>query len=393
MDTKENETKKNNRPEPGRILTSAVFALILWGVFFLNLFMPKAEVLQSERRKPAEWPKLSADTLLSSEFMDKFAKYASDNFMFRDQLRTVRAFFVFGVFLQTDKSGLYNDAAAGAGKFEKIDENSVQKAAEKIKKLCAFFPALDIYYSFVPDKSVYASMYYPGFEPEKAKSILEGQLSELTFIDLTDTLSAGDFYRTDLHWDQSKIAKTAERLALAMGFSDRLETKFEQNPAGSFHGVYTGQLALPQPPDEMTYLTNDILNGAKVSYFNPVTDFWEQGPMYDIEAAGGRDPYDLFLKGVQALVVIENPSAKTDRQLYLFRDSFGSSLAPLLVSAYAKITVIDIRYIDSRVLEQYVGMPSADQESGGGGFVREGADVLFLYSSQILNNSNILLVN
>ncbi|MCL1793620.1 MAG: DHHW family protein [Oscillospiraceae bacterium] len=373
--------KNGEKPGFGPILTSAAFTLLIGGAFFLNLFMPKAEVLQSERRKPAAFPKLSADNLLSSEFMDGFAGYASDNFAFREQLRTVRAFCVFDVFLQTDKSGLYKDLAVGAGKFEKIDETSMRKAAEKIKKLCALFPDLDVYYSFVPDKSAYASKYYPGFDPKTAASVLAETLGEIVFIDLSGALSADVFYKTDLHWDQSKIIEAAKTLALAMGFSDRLETGFEKNIAGNFNGAYTGQLALPQPPDEMAYLTNETLEKATAKYFDPAQNGWETGAIYDVQAAIGRDPYDLFLKGAKPLITIENPSAKTSRQLYLFRDSFGSSLAPLLVSAYAKITLIDMRYIDSRLLEEYVG------------FAEENADVLFLYSSQILNNSEILLIN
>jgi hypothetical protein len=374
----ENKTEKS---ELKSILTSAVFALLIFGALLFNLFMPKAEILSGERRKPAQFPRFSVDSLLSSEFMEGFGKYASDNFICRDQLRTIRALCVFYVFGQTDKSGLYSDKASGAGKFEQLNEQSMRKAAEKIKKLCALFQKLDIYYSIVPDKSIYASKYYPGYEPKRANSILAGPLCDLTFIELAEGLSGGDFYTTDLHWDQSKIVGAARQLALIMGFSDRLETEFKENTAGAFFGVYTGQLALPMPPDEMIYLTSDITDNAYVSYFNPVADQWEPGPMYDVEAAGGRDPYDIFLKGVQPLITIENPSAKTDRQLYLFRDSFGSSLAPVLISAYAKITIIDMRYIDSRVLDRYAE------------FVQDNADVLFLYSSQILNNSNTLLVN
>jgi len=129
--------------------------------------------------------------------------------------------------------------------------------------------------------------------------------------------------------------------------------------------------------------------------------------MYDLSAIDGRDPYDLFLRGVQPLITIENPAAVTDRQLYLFRDSFGSSLAPLLASAYKKITVIDMRYIDSRVLDYYITDDEAEAAAlfvgdflaGAGvfnprlrGFAQEDADVLFLYSAQIMNNPDVLMV-
>jgi hypothetical protein len=93
----------------------------------------------------------------------------------------------------------------------------------------------------------------------------------------------------------------------------------------------------------------------------------------------GQDPYDLFLRGAQAVVVLENPDAATDRELVYFRDSFGSSLAPLLAGSYARVTLVDLRYIDSRLLPDLIDVPA-------------GSDVWFSYSSQILNHDTVLLV-
>jgi hypothetical protein len=100
--------------------------------------------------------------------------------------------------------------------------------------------------------------------------------------------------------------------------------------------------------------------------------------MYDLEAFSGGDPYDLFLRGAQPLIVIDNPGAATDRELYMFRDSFSSSLAPLLCAAYRRVTLIDLRYLDSRILPSLVEFAP-------------GSDALFIYSSQILNNESVLL--
>ena len=90
------------------------------------------------------------------------------------------------------------------------------------------------------------------------------------------------------------------------------------------------------------------------------------------------DNYDIFLDGPAALITIENPHAETDKELILFRDSFGSSIAPLFAEAYAKVTLVDLRYLSSDYLSQFV-------EFGG-------KDVLFLYSTTILNTSEMLKV-
>jgi hypothetical protein len=88
------------------------------------------------------------------------------------------------------------------------------------------------------------------------------------------------------------------------------------------------------------------------------------------------DAYDVFLSGATALTTIENPHNVTGKELIIFRDSFGGSIAPLLLEEYSKITLVDTRYINSVLLPDYVDF--------------HGQDVLFLYSTLVVNSSNIL---
>ena len=84
----------------------------------------------------------------------------------------------------------------------------------------------------------------------------------------------------------------------------------------------------------------------------------------------------MFLGGSKSLLVIENPDALSDKELVIFRDSFGSSLTPLLIESYSKITVVDIRYMMSNILGNFIEFD--DQ------------DVLFMYSMPVINNSNTM---
>ena len=54
------------------------------------------------------------------------------------------------------------------------------------------------------------------------------------------------------------------------------------------------------------------------------------------------------------MLIIYNNLASSDDELIVFRDSYGSSLVPLLISSYKKIIVIDTRYISSNILDNYV---------------------------------------
>ena len=217
-----------------------------------------------------------------------------------------------------------------------------------------------------------------GFQPPKRITSMFTQVKDqmyyAQFIDITEALDLDDYYKTDLHWRQENILPVAQALGQAMGLeyagkADRLE---DMQAMTDFHGVYYGQSALPLPSEPMYFLTNDVIREATT--FNFETN--KSGEVYDTEALLGKDPYDVYLSGPTPLVTIDNPAAETDRELVIFRDSFGSSLAPLLIEDYAKITLVDIRYIQSGFLGQYLEF--------------DGQDVLFIYGTTILNDSGLL---
>lgn len=100
-------------------------------------------------------------------------------------------------------------------------------------------------------------------------------------------------------------------------------------------------------------------------------------PIYAEEKLGGVDSYDVFLWGARSLIQIENPNCDNGKELVIFRDSFGSSLAPLLVSEYSKITILDLRYVRSDFVGRIVSFS-------------DNCDVLFMYNSAIVNTPAVI---
>ena len=119
-------------------------------------------------------------------------------------------------------------------------------------------------------------------------------------------------------------------------------------------------------------LENALINGCSV--YNHETGKYT--PVYDPGKLNAKDPYDVFLSGSRSLLTVENPAAETDRELIVFRDSFGSAMVPLLVQGYARVTLVDVRYIQIDLLDRFVEF--------------QGQDVLFLYSTLVLNNSETI---
>ena len=365
---------KRQKPTLKEILSSAVFIIIAGVLFVLNIVVPAPAVLLSERRVPAKFPELTVSSVSSGNFMNKFDNYAADNFVFRDTFRRIQSSIVLDVLMLSDKSGLYRSGNVGEGEFKRLNAVSFRQTAERIKKAADSLAdeGVNVYYSVVPDKSVFAEDYMPGFDIGDAEEILSSILGDYEYIRLIDDLGAESFYKTDLHWDQPKITGAADHLLAAMG-AGPVPGGYPVVEAGDFRGVYAGQLALPVDADIMAYVD---IPGLTVSYLNEKTLEFDSGPVYDTERFSGADPYDLFMRGPQPLIVLENKAAP-DRELFLFRDSFGSSLAPLLAGAYSRITIIDLRYIHFMMLDRFVEF-------------HPGADALFIYSSQILNNPSVL---
>ena len=122
-------------------------------------------------------------------------------------------------------------------------------------------------------------------------------------------------------------------------------------------------------PDTLYLLKSDLLGDCRVYDY----ETGETTAVYDMTKLDSKDLYDVYLSGARSLLTIENPNAATGRELIVFRDSFGSSLVPLLVNDYARVTLVDLRYVRSDYLGQFLDF--------------HGQDVLFLYSTLLLNNS------
>lgn len=372
----------------GTLAGAWALILVFGGLSVANIFYTPQEVSVSERRLLATFPALfssegSLAAELNPDFADEFETWAMDSFVYREAFRGIKAGTAYRIFHQGNNNGIYL-INGHAGKLETLNEDSVRRAGEKIALLIQRLPEqAQVWYSLIPDKGYYLNQEIggglPGIDYDHALALLQQTLGQERYLDILDSLSADDFYRTDLHWAQEKLVPLVQKMITHMGMGDGMERVFDEHVLEPFLGVYYGQAAMPLPAEQMTYLRSVAIDSAVVKTLDTKMLEMVERDMYNLEAFEGIDPYDLFLDGAQPLITIENPKAQTDQELFIFRDSFGSSIAPLFTSAYAKITLIDLRYLDSRLLDQLVDFGESPQ-------------VLFLYSAQILNNSDTLLV-
>lgn len=264
-----------------------------------------------------------------------------------------------------------------------VGDTVVEKQALSAKSVTGFADKINavhqkylknnqVFYSIVPDKSYYLRQSFAEYlDHGKLMEQLAPLMSkDMTRILLESTLDASDYYKTDRHWRQEKLEPTVKELSRAMGFTVDWSA-FQARTGGEFTGNYARLLdSLKVEP--FTYLESAGTKATKVSLYG------KEGtvPVYDTAKLETNDPYAVFLSELSPVTVLDNPTVKEKRELVLFTDSFGTSLAPLLLDRYSKITLVDLRFVASELLPELVDF--------------SGAQVLFLYSDVLVNNSNLL---
>ena len=354
--------------------------VVLWLAVTLFAWLRPSDVLSvSERRQLAKFPKVTWQSIMDVEFMGDFEDYTLDQFPLRDTFRKIKAWFHKNVMQQKDNNDIYIADGYAAEMAYPMDTASVDHAVSQFNKVYEMYlkdTDSKVIATVVPDKGYYLAEQngYLSLDYNEMFSMVENGMPWAEYVDITDCLSIGDYYYTDTHWRQEKLIPVAQKLSEALDVAGPDEKVFtpvaQERP---FYGVYYGQAALPMDPETMYIMESDVLAGCTVYNYTDgtTTKIYDEGKLASV------DQYDIFLSGPQSMLRIDNPNATTDRELIVFRDSYGSSLVPLLVQDYAVVTLVDIRanYIMPERLGSFIEF--------------HGQDVLFMYSSLVLNKNLI----
>ena len=338
---------------------SIIFILFLLIFSILHIILPDNEISYSERRKLKSFPEFK----LSSEYIQSIESYLLDHFPFRDKFRSIKANYNYKVLNMLDNNIYVIDNYIFKSDYP-TNKKSIDNFVDHIDNTKNNFNDSNFYTMIVPDKNYYVSN-------EEYLNIdydyLFNELKDISNIDIRNVLNINDYYETDTHWKQENLDKIVNELSNKLNF-DYVNYEYQKNIYDKFYGVLYSESGLSRKPEHLTYLTNDILSNSSVKYL----DNDKINTIYNINKLKSMDSYEVFLDGASSYIEIFNNTVD-NKELIIFRDSFGSSIIPLLVPYYSKITVIDNRYINS---DNYLKYISTNNQ-----------DVLFIYSTMLVNNS------
>lgn len=345
------------------------FLIIIIGLGFISILSKDNLLSTFERRKLAQLP-----TKIDKDFTSKLDNYLLDQFVFRNKLINLNSFINRKVLNKIDNNDVY---VVGDNIYDKtypLDEKQISNFTKKVNYIINnYCDNSNVYYSIIPDKSKFLFHgKYLKLDYNKLYNLVTSNVNG-NYIGITSNLDIEDYYRTDIHWKQENLLEVVKKLITSMGkaYKPVDYTKFTYD---NFYGASYSKVGTNIEPDVLTYLYNEDMKDISVKHL----EYGEKN-IYDTEKLTSLDSYDVFLSGASSFIEIENRNVTDNSTLIIFRDSFASSIIPLLTPFYNKIVVVDLRYIDFNYAKDKLDF--------------ENSDVLFLYSTLIINNGDILKVS
>lgn len=354
-----------------------LFALVLGGISLFTAFLPKKEKSENENRYLADFPsainekkletaKNPADVWNSVKwkyindrsghaFKDDFETYLSDHIVRREdwvkasnRIQTLSG--------KKEINGVYTLDNQMIQTFKEYNADDVNNSINAMNAFAERFPDKQMFFMLAPTVQEFCSGKIPSYE---------GLLSEKTFIDdcykKLRNISAIDcrsflasnsdeyiYYRTDHHWTSLGAYYAYQSAAKLLGYTAYGYGSFNIETASSdFRGtLYSKTLDDSIPADNIDYYTlskNEpkvkmtCINGSEVK---------EYDSLYVRDFLNEKDKYSSFTGSNVPIVEIET-DVDTDKTLLIIKDSYAHSLVPFLSKHYSKITMVDMRYINT----------------------------------------------
>ena len=263
-------------------------------------------------------------------------------------------------------------------KFENINENAINTNINKINEISdKYLKDMNIYFTLIPNKEYYLDEQNKQQFNQIENIVTSKVNNNIKYFTIKETLELDDYYRTDMHWKQECLQNTIEKIQQELNINvENTNNKYEEKSLGDFYGQYYKEINDNNiKPDELKYLSNKVLENCTV--YN--LENKKEEKIYNLDKVNEtKNKYDLFLSGATSISIAKNKEIDNNKKLILFRDSFGSSIAPILIENYEEIILIDIRYVNYTILENYINFEEY-----------KNADVLFLYNTRVINKSGI----
>ncbi|MCI8714076.1 MAG: hypothetical protein HFH23_17945 [Ruminococcus sp.] len=363
----------------GILLSATVLVVLVW-----NLFVPDQEISTKESRVLAQRPKLTLNSLVSGEFMEKYETYLADQFAGRDLWRNLKVTLGRLGGVRQENGVVLGD---GGQLFETLESPNQDTFAETLSALGSFAEEhsdMDVYMMLVPDAACVLTDKRPYLATFPDQNLMLTQVKRglpdsITWIDVTEVLNGHAeekiYYQTDAHWTSLGAYYAFGAAAEQLGIPKDSISEYAAYPVStSFNGILSSKsgYCLDVQEEIDIYVAKGRDNDVVVNY---VDEQRKTTSLYDSSCLEGANQYELFLGGDTSVLDIRTAS-ESGRRLLVVKDSFANCFIPFLAPHFREIVVVDPHYY-SGTLQELLGTYRI-------------SDVLFLYSGNGFFQDNSL---
>ncbi len=365
------------------VITAVLFAAVLLIVPLCWLCLPEKTFSESERRYLAEAPKLSEQALKNWSFDDAVEGYLADHLPLRDTFVGINAYAT--LFSGRQVSGEIWRDRDGYLVEAPVDFNYTE-VARRVEKIASLSKTTGTPVSvlIVPSTGYIRSSHLP---PRLAtlyrdNAVLKQfqQNESIRFVPLAARFSREGqdwYYRTDHHWTADGAFAAYEAYMETAGHTPLARDAFTRRALYGYTGSTRSRSALWLTKPDTLMIDAPASTQVKVTFSDDKTVY---DSLFFEEHLKEYDWYPVFIDGNHPVTVIENLSAPDDAPVLLMvKDSFGNTLAPLLVPSYRTVVMVDQRFYRGAVSDLC--------------FEYKADEILFCYSiERISTDLNLLLL-
>ncbi|MCL1788822.1 MAG: DHHW family protein [Oscillospiraceae bacterium] len=310
------------------------------------------------------------NNIKSKQFMNGFDSWFADRFILREdwivlqnELETLQGKTeINGVFIVGDKMlQSWRGDSEGPGADIGPTLNSVDGFAKKTAEQYG----TESYIMLVPTaQEIYADLLPANAQPGNQAALIKhcyDHLEHLTSVGVMTYLSENSdryiYYRTDHHWTTYGAYWGYYAAAKNMGITPYELGRFNiEHAASDFRGtLFSKTLNFRITPDVIQFytLSCDTENTTRLQ-INNGNEITEYDSLYLREYLDKKDKYAAFM-GLNSPIMDVFTDVDNGKSLLIFKDSFAHCMIPFLANHYSRITVLDMRYINTDI-EEFVAL-------------------------------------
>ena len=355
-----NEDPGEKRINKGNVVflcLTVCFCFIIGVGGLVNFLAKDRDFSESENRVLASFPKLTLSSVADGTFMKNFETYMSDQFVMRDTMISLKSYFdrLSGL---RESNGVYiGDDGYLIEKQSKYTAKKAKAMAKSINSFMKEYPDIEKMVAISPNASyIYAEKLPSGVEPHSQYSELKGIMNRLEgenykFLNVSKALKNAKekndvFYRTDHHWTTRGAYAVFGAIAEKWNLDkDGVDYEF-LTVSSDFEGTLASKTGIHDQKDKVEICLPKNSEGSYIVSYE--AEGRRTTSLFEPSKLKQKNKYEVFLGGNYDKVVIDTVSTSR-ATLLIIKDSYANCLIPMLTPYFAKIVVVDPRYMTDSI--------------------------------------------